>query len=107
MNRAEPRPRARVVRVDLGRLFKEVNRAVERVAAARPQVHHAAREILVSLDRERLVPLDLFDLGSAELQVQPLTQLVNDLVLKVEYLCYLAVDLNGLDDLARADFDEA
>src|SRR5205085_3206466 len=84
VNRSQPRPRVRIVRVYLYRLLEKINPPVEGVAARRAQVHHAARELFVSLDRLRFVVLDSVDLRGIEAQVQALAQLVNDLVLQID-----------------------
>src|SRR6185295_8200141 len=105
ISRSQRRPRARVIRVHLGGFLKVVNRTVKRIAAPGSQVDHPAREALVRFDGLCFVGGDVVDLGGRKLEVQPLAQLKNDLVLKVEYLADLAVDLYGADDFARAHVD--
>src|SRR4030095_9409230 len=105
VSRAQRRPRAGVVGVLFGRLFKVMECAIKRITAARAQVDHAPREALVSLDRFGLFRFDIGDLGSAKLEVEPLAQLVNYLVLKTENLFDISVDLYRSDHLPGIDVD--
>ena len=103
---AERGPGHRVFLIVADGVFERRDRALDRVARREAQVHHAARVALVRLDRAGLALLDVGDLRAAQRQVQPLTQLEDDLVLQREDVADAAVDLDGAADFAGADVDE-
>ncbi len=103
---AERCPGERVLRVVPYRGLERCNRALDRIAAGQPEVHHPPGEAFVRLDGPCLAPFDLRDFRSAQHQVEALAQLVDDLVLQGEDLRHAPVDLDGAPHGAGRDIQE-
>ena len=106
LNRAQRDPCRRVIRVVLDRPLEQQRRTFGGLGGGQPHLDLSLGERLVGFDRFGLALLDRADRGVAEFELHVLAQLVDDLVLEIEDRVDPAVELHGLQQASRPDFDE-